>query len=36
MVSAGHPRRTWQAWQRRRQNIRDLGPTSGENILEAK
>ena len=36
MVSAGHPLRTWQAWQRRRSNIRDLGPTSGENILEAK
>jgi hypothetical protein len=36
LVSAGHPLRTWRAWQRRRQNIRDLGPTSGENILEAK
>ena len=36
VVSAGHPRRTWQAWRRRRQNIRDVGATSGENILEAR
>ena len=31
-----HPRRTWDAWQRRRRNIRDLGPLAGENIVEAK
>jgi len=36
VVSAGHPRRTWQAWRRRRQNIRDVGATPGENILEAR
>ncbi len=36
LVSAGHPRRTWDAWQRRRSNIRDLGPLAGENIAEAK
>ena len=35
MVSAGHPLRTWQAWQRRRRNIRDIGPVAGENVLEA-
>ena len=35
-VSAGHPRRTWAAWRRRQRNIRDLGPLSGENIVEAK
>ncbi len=35
-VSAGHPKRTWLAWQRRRSNIRDLGPLVGENIVEAK
>jgi len=35
-VSAAHPRRTWNAWQRRRRNIRDLGPLAGENIVEAK
>jgi flavin-dependent dehydrogenase len=35
-VSAGHPRRTWDAWRRRQRNIRDLGPLAGENIVEAK
>ena len=35
-VSAAHPKRTWQAWQRRRRNIRDLGPLAGENIVEAQ
>jgi hypothetical protein len=35
-VSAAHPRRTWNAWQRRRRNIRDLGPLAGENIVEAQ
>jgi len=35
-VSAGHPRRTWEAWRRRRSNIRDLGPLAGENIVEAQ
>jgi len=35
-VCAGHPRRSWDAWQRRRRNIRDLGPLVGENIVEAK
>lgn len=35
-VSAGHPKRTWLAWRRRRSNIRDLGPLVGENIVEAK
>jgi len=34
-VSAGHPRRTWDAWRRRRRNIRDLGLLAGENIQEA-
>jgi flavin-dependent dehydrogenase len=34
-VSAGHPRRTWDAWRRRRRNIRDLGRLAGENIQEA-
>lgn len=33
-VSAGHPRRTWDAWRRRRRNIRDLGLLAGENIQE--
>ncbi|MBP6893093.1 MAG: NAD(P)/FAD-dependent oxidoreductase [Gammaproteobacteria bacterium] len=33
-VSAANPRRTWHAWQRRRRNIRDLGPLAGENVLE--
>lgn len=33
-VSAGHPRRTWDAWRRRRRNIRDLGRLAGENIQE--
>jgi flavin-dependent dehydrogenase len=36
LVSAGHPRRTWDAWRRRRSNIRDLGPLAGENIAEAR
>jgi len=36
LVSAGHPRRTWEAWRRRRSNIRDLGPLAGENIVEAQ
>ena len=36
LVSAGHPRRTWLAWTRRRRNIRDLGPLVGENVVEAK
>ena len=36
LVSAGHPRRTWQSWQRRRRNIRDLGPLAGENVVEAR
>ncbi|HEY2255120.1 MAG TPA: tryptophan 7-halogenase [Variovorax sp.] len=36
VVSAAHPRRTWEAWQRRRRNIRDLGPLAGENIVEAQ
>ncbi|MFZ3119688.1 MAG: tryptophan 7-halogenase, partial [Variovorax sp.] len=35
-VSAGHPRRTWDAWRRRRRNIRELGPLAGENIQEVK
>ncbi len=35
-VSAAHPKRTWHAWQRRRRNIRDLGPLAGENIVEAQ
>jgi flavin-dependent dehydrogenase len=35
-VCAAHPRRTWNAWQRRRRNIRDLGPLAGENIVEAQ
>jgi 2-polyprenyl-6-methoxyphenol hydroxylase-like FAD-dependent oxidoreductase len=35
-VCAGNPRRSWNAWQRRRRNIRDLGPLVGENIVEAK
>ncbi|MGJ7508728.1 NAD(P)/FAD-dependent oxidoreductase [Variovorax sp. GT1P44] len=35
-VSAGHPRRTWDAWRRRQRNIRDLGLLAGENIVEAK
>ena len=34
VVSAGHPRRTWDAWRRRRRNIRDLGLLAGENIQE--
>jgi flavin-dependent dehydrogenase len=33
-VSAGHPRRSWDAWRRRRRNVRDLGPLAGENIVE--
>ncbi|MGJ7489454.1 NAD(P)/FAD-dependent oxidoreductase [Variovorax sp. ZT4R33] len=35
-VSASHPRRTWEAWRRRRHNIRDLGLLAGENIQEVK
>ena len=35
-VSLGHPKRTWLAWRRRRDNIRDLGPLAGENIAEAQ
>jgi len=35
-VSAAHPKRTFAAWQRRRRNIRDLGPLAGENIVEVK
>jgi flavin-dependent dehydrogenase len=35
-VSAGNAKRSWNAWQRRRRNIRDLGPLAGENIVEAK
>lgn len=35
-VCAVNPRRSWHAWQRRRRNIRDLGPLAGENILESK
>jgi flavin-dependent dehydrogenase len=34
-ISAGHPRRTWDAWRRRRRNIRDLGLLAGENIQES-
>ncbi len=30
-----HPRRSFAAWRRRRANIRDLGPTKGENVMEA-
>ncbi|VWX63157.1 Dehydrogenase (Flavoprotein) [Burkholderiales bacterium 8X] len=36
LVSAGHPRRTWTAWARRRSNVRDLGPLRGENVVEAR
>jgi flavin-dependent dehydrogenase len=35
-ICAAHPRRTWNAWRRRRHNIRDLGPLAGENILESR
>jgi flavin-dependent dehydrogenase len=35
-VSAFYPKRTWTAWKRRRQNIRDLGPLNGENVVEAR
>jgi flavin-dependent dehydrogenase len=35
-VCIANPRRSWNAWRRRRRNIRDLGPLAGENILEAK
>ncbi len=35
-ISAGHLRRTWAAWRRRRVNIRDAGPLAGENVVEAR
>jgi len=35
-VSLANARRTFHAWQRRRRNIRDLGPLAGENIAQAK
>ncbi|MBU1360928.1 MAG: tryptophan 7-halogenase [Gammaproteobacteria bacterium] len=35
-VSAGHPLRTWNAWRRRRNNVRDLGLLAGENVVEAR
>ncbi|WP_076997150.1 NAD(P)/FAD-dependent oxidoreductase [Variovorax sp. KK3] len=36
LVSAGHPKRTWLAWRRRRRNVRDLGPLAGENVVDAR
>ena len=36
VVSGLNARRTWDAWKRRRRNIRDLGPLAGENIAEAQ
>lgn len=35
-ISSGHPRRSWQAWRRRRRNVHDAGPLAGENIQDAK
>jgi flavin-dependent dehydrogenase len=35
-VSVLHPRRTWDAWRRRRRNVRDLGPLDGETIAGAR
>lgn len=35
-MSLGHARRTWRAWQRRRHNIRDLGPLQGETVMERR
>ena len=34
-VSAAHPRRTFRAWRRRKNNIRDTGPLAGENVMDA-
>lgn len=37
LMSVGHLRRTFVAWRRRRQNIRDVGPLAGETVVvEAK
>lgn len=33
-VSLGHALRTWRAWRRRVQNIRDLGPLQGETVIK--
>jgi hypothetical protein len=35
-VSGLNARRTWDAWHRRRRNIRDLGPLAGENVAEVQ
>ena len=34
LTCAANPKRSWQAWQRRRHNVRDLGALAGENVLE--
>ncbi len=36
IMSFAHARRTYDAWKRRRMNIRDVGPLQGETIVEAK
>ncbi len=36
VVSLSRPRQTWDAWTRRRRNVRDLGPLAGENVVEAR
>jgi len=35
-VSLANARRTFHAWQRRRRNIRDLGPLAGENVAPTR
>ena len=35
-VCAFNPKRSWDARARRRRNIRDLGPTPGENVVEVR
>jgi flavin-dependent dehydrogenase len=36
VACALHPRRSWNAWRRRRRNVRDLGLLAGENVVDAK
>ena len=36
VACALHPRRSWNAWRRRRRNVRDLGALVGENVVDAK
>jgi flavin-dependent dehydrogenase len=36
LFSLTHPRRTWDAWQRRRRNVRDAGRLRGETVVEGR